>query len=129
MVGHIPAEQPRVVGFHVVEVLGDETGVDARDVEGGFRAVEEGGEGDAHINVQGDHRDKRDGDDGADDDAGDFQRPMAFRGPWRPPLSVGGSASDDGSVSAYLMPALRAPARGRYVMSLFQIASSGRWLP
>ena len=32
-------------------------------------------------------------------------------------------------VSAYLMPALRAPARGRYVMSLFQIASSGRWLP
>lgn len=64
----------------MVEVLGDETGVDARDVEGGFRAVEEGSESDAHINVQGDHRDKRDGDDGADDDAGDFQRPMAFRG-------------------------------------------------
>ena len=128
MVGHVPAEQPRIVGFHVVEVLGDEAGVDAGDVEGGFRAVEEGGEGDAHVNVEGDHRDKRDADDDADDDAGDFQRPMAFRGHgdllkrWR----FGERRWLDFSIPVL---ALRALARGRYVMSLFQFASLGRWLP
>ncbi|WP_278980255.1 hypothetical protein, partial [Adlercreutzia equolifaciens] len=59
---------------------------------------------------------------------GDFQRPMAFRGHgdllkrWR----FGERRWLDFSIP---VPALRALARGRYVMSLFQFASLGRWLP
>ena len=105
---------------HVVEcATGDETGVDAR-AKGGIPRGRRRGEGDAHKMFRATTA-KRDADDEADDDAlVIFQRPMAFRGHGATSLSVGGSASDDGSVSAYLMPRFAPPARGRYVGVCFR---------